>query len=318
MMPVRRFACAVRGERVGQARDKSRDRSSGFDALASVDAERTYYPATSGFIFATTGLIDHIHLPFYGLVALSADSGPLAIRVGSRPPQLTQYEAVACWAKNVRFDMADRKFITVGVNPLHRDFRAYTRLGSPRLLPLDASRYLHLRPLIRRAIHGGLSSVEASRLFDGVLDATREALPPVPPIDSRTEVLMRMLWENPRCSLADIADGIGVSYHRASHAFVQAVGVTTRTYQLWQKFYRASVPLLAGRPLTEVAQFAGFVDSAHFSRAFQHAYGRCPSQMFRTRRIEVFCKSSFSEAAIVHAESRRSCNERPLASLHRY
>jgi AraC-like DNA-binding protein len=268
------------------------------EALVSGEIERTYYPTTAGFIFATSGLIDHIHLPFYGMIVLSVESHALDVRVGSRP---VRHEALALWARNVRFNTSSERFISIGVNPLHRDFRAFTRLASPHVISLDPKRYLRLRPLMQRAIDGDLTPAEAAYLFDAVLEATRASLPPVPPFEARAETLMRLLWEQPRCSLAEMAESIGVSYHRASHAFVQAVGVPTRTYQLWQKLYRSAAPLLAGRSLTEVAQVAGFVDSAHYSRTFQHAYGRCPTEMFRTRRIEVFCKGGFSEAAVVHS-----------------
>jgi methylphosphotriester-DNA--protein-cysteine methyltransferase len=80
--------------------------------------------------------------------------------------------------------------------------------------------------------------------------------------------------------------------------FTETVGVPIRTYQLWQKLYKAGASLMKGASLTEVAHTAGFVDSAHYSKAFQTAYGRCPTEMFKTRRIIVFFPNAFSETSI--------------------
>ena len=74
------------------------------------------------------------------------------------------------------------------------------------------------------------------------------------------------------------------------------IGITIRTYQLWQKLYRSNAPLLKGASLTEVAYTADFVDSAHYSRAFQRAYGRAPSKMFRTHRVTIHAATPVSKA----------------------
>jgi AraC-like DNA-binding protein len=160
---------------------------------------------------------------------------------------------------------------------------------------------------------GTLTHESALQLFNDVLDAARPSLPLVTALDERAQLLMRTLWDKPRCSLADLASVLNLSYHRASHVFVETVGIPVRTYQLWQKLYRASAPLQAGKSLTEAAQIAGFSDSAHYSRAFQTAYGRSPTEMFRTRRIEVFCRDEFREAAVPAPALVRLTHAKPRA-----
>jgi methylphosphotriester-DNA--protein-cysteine methyltransferase len=96
-----------------------------------------------------------------------------------------------------------------------------------------------------------------------------------------------------------------LSYHRTSHFFAETVGVSIRTYQLWQKLYKAGAPLIAGASLTDAAHAAGFVDSAHYSRAFQTAFGRCPTKMFKTRHTTVFFSNAFRDVPMFDAAAKR-------------
>lgn len=257
--------------------------------------ERVYYPSKAGYVFATTDSTSHVQLPFYGIIVLSYDGRPIRASVGS---QRIEAPAFALWAKNARFDARDQNYIAIGVNPLSHVFRAFTKMQPPYAVPLDLARYETLRPLMKHASDGTIAHDEALQLFNGVVELTHRSLPAVPSLDTRARLLMKTLWEKPRCSLTDLAQVLSLSYHRTSHVFVDAVGIPVRTYQLWQKLYRASAPLLAGMSLTDAAHIAGFSDSAHYSRAFQTAYGRCPTEMFRTRYIEFFCPDEFMQAAV--------------------
>jgi AraC-like DNA-binding protein len=262
---------------------------------ASKCREQLYYPTKAGFVFSTTDCRSHVQLPFYGMIAISNSSKPLRAMVGThRVEEL----AFAAWAKDIHFDMPEQQYTTVAVNPLHRLFRAFTKIDAPHVAALRHAQYAQFRPLMEIARDGALTHAQSLELFNGVLDATRPALPLVTALDERAQLLMRTLWDKPRCTLDELAAVLNLSYHRASHVFVETVGIPVRTYQLWQKLYRASAPLQEGKSLTEAAQIAGFADSAHYSRAFQTAYGRSPTEMFRTRRIEVFRREEFREAAV--------------------
>jgi AraC-like DNA-binding protein len=273
--------------------------SSAIERFANREAthltERLYYPSKAGFVFATSDSRSHVQLPFYGLIAISNDGKPIRAMVGK---QRVEEVAFAVWAKDVHFDAPAQGYTTMGVNPLHRLFRAFTKTPAPHVLPLRVEQFSSLRPLMERALKGTLTHGQALDLFNSGLDIAGASLPLVAALDERAQLLMRTLWERPRCSLAELADVLNLSYHRASHVFVETVGVPVRTYQLWQKLYRASAPLQGGKSLTEAAHLAGFSDSAHYSRAFQTAYGRSPTAMFRTRHIEVFSADEFREAAV--------------------
>lgn len=264
-------------------------------SLALHPTERVYYPSKSGYVFATTDSTSHVQLPFYGIIVLSYDGRPVRASIGSHR---IEAPAFAVWAKDVHFDAREQSYVAIGVNPLSDLFRAFTKLAAPHAIPLDLSAYARFRPLMTKAADGTVTHEEALQLFEGVIEVTHRALPPVPALDERARLLMQALWEKPRCSLGELAELLSLSYHRTSHVFVEAVGIPVRTYQLWQKLYRASTPLLEGMSLTDAAHIAGFADSAHYSRAFQTAYGRCPTEMFRTRYIEFFRPEEFREAAV--------------------
>lgn len=254
--------------------------------------EYLYYPSNLGNVFATCGMTVHIHLPFNGMLVMSLCDEPIEVQIG---PHCFKHHAMALWPKDVLFKSPNTPFLTIGVNPLHPDFRAFTQLPAPSVLPLDRSAYSSFDPLMRSAAEGSLSLQETMQLFDGLTSTARRALPSRHHVEERGRALTTHLLNNPRASISELAAQLNLSYHRTSHVFADAVGISYRTYQLWQKLYLTQSPLRRRASLTEVAHAAGFVDSAHFSRAFNTAYGRCPTEMFRTRTIKVVVPDGFSE-----------------------
>jgi AraC-like DNA-binding protein len=256
--------------------------------------EHLYYPSTTGHIFsAPTVSSSMMQLPFYGIVSLSTDGNPITMTTGGRT---FECPSMAICARDLKFTAAGTRFVSIVVNPLHKNFRAFSRLSEPYVLPLDRTIFKPFEASLNHAVSGTLTHEEALELFDGVQTVVRPFLPAAPKLDERAQILVKELWANPRCSVNDLAQKLGLSYHRTSHFFAEAVGVPMRTYQLWQKLYKAGGPLLAGASLTDAAHAAGFVDSAHYSSAFQKAYGRAPSEMFRSRRVAVYSTNPVCKA----------------------
>lgn len=225
-----------------------------------------------------------MQLPFYGIISLSADGNPITLTTGGRT---FECKALAFCGRDLQFTAAGTHFVAFGVNPLHESFRAFTRLDAPYVLPLDREMFAPFDTLLRKAVDSTLTHEQSVELFDGVLSTVRPKLPFAPKPDPRAQALVKELWANPRCSVDELATRLGLSYHRTSHFFADAIGIPIRTYLLWQKLYKASGFLLEGASLTEAAHGAGFVDSAHYSSAFQKAYGRAPSELFRSRRVAI-------------------------------
>jgi AraC-like DNA-binding protein len=263
-------------------------------ALAPQITENLYYPSTTGHIFAAPKVASSMmQLPFYGIISLSADGDPITLTTGGRT---FECQAMAFCARDLKFAAAGTRYVSIVVNPLHRNFRAFSRLDAPYVLPLDRAMFKPFEGLMNNALDGSLTHDDALTLFDGAQTLVRPYLPAAPKLDERAQVLVKELWANPRCSVNDLANRLGLSYHRTSHFFTEAVGIPMRTYQLWQKLYKAGGPLLAGASLTEAALAAGFVDSAHYSSAFQKAYGRAPSEMFRSRNVTIYSTNPVCKA----------------------
>lgn len=247
--------------------------------------ENLYYPSTMGHISAARYVASSVmQLPFYGIISLSADGNPITLTTGGRKYECS---ALAFCGRDLEFTAAGTHFVAVIVNPLHENFRAFTRMKAPFVMPLDRTMFAPFDVLLRKAVDGTLTHELSVQLFDGVQAIVRPTLPAVPRMDSRVQAVVKDLWADPRCSVDELASRRGLSYHRTSHLFAEALGIPMRTYLLWQKLYRASGYLLAGASLTEAAHAADFVDSAHFSSAFQRAYGRAPSDLFKSRRVSI-------------------------------
>lgn len=257
-----------------------------FIVPAPILTEHLYYPSSTGHIFASSHPSRRsMQMPFYGLIALTRDGADFTVHTGDAT---TRASAAVICARTIRFSDCRSEMIVVAVNPLHKNFRAFSRMDRPGAIALDRSVFAPLEQSFASALDGSLTHEAATSMFEDVQTLVRPHLPAVPKLDERAQILVQTLWSNPRCSVTDLAQRLGLSYHRTSHYFTEAVGIPMRTYQLWQKLYKAGGPLLAGASLTEAAQAAGFVDSAHYSSAFQKAYGRAPSEMFRNPRVSIY------------------------------
>jgi AraC-like DNA-binding protein len=261
-------------------------------AMTLQPTEHLYYTATTGHLFAAeTVLFTKLRLPWYGMISISMDREPIQVIAEGRT---FEARALAIHARNVKFIASPTRYVSVVANPLHENFRAFTRLDPP-VLELDRSVFAQFDAKGEEAVRGTLSGDGAVELYDGIHAASRSLLP-VSVLDDRAEVLVKTLWETPECSVEHLAERLGLSYYRTSHFFTQTVGISLRSYQLWQKLYKSGAPLLRGASLTEAAHAAGFVDSAHYARAFQKAYGRAPSRIFRSRRVKVHYTNPVREA----------------------
>lgn len=260
--------------------------------------EHLYYPSAHGHFFAAARTAERtIQLPFHGIIALTRDGAPLKITSGGRT---IEGAAFAICARDVQLGECAGALLIL-INPLHENFRSFSRIPEPGVMPLDRAIFHGLESAVNRALDGALTHEEGIALFESVQCLVRSQLPSAPKLDERTQILIEELRANPRCSVTELAQRLGLSYHRTSHLFTESVGIAMRTYQLWQKLYCAGARLLSGSSLTQAAYAAGFVDSAHYSGAFQKAYGRPPSGVFRNAHVTVCASDPVSRARQANA-----------------
>lgn len=81
----------------------------------------------------------------------------------------------------------------------------------------------------------------------------------------------------------DIEDVCGLSYKYAGTLFKEATGQTIKEYQCMLRLRRAEQLLKeTDKPITEIAQMAGFADVFYFSKVFRRERGCSPSEYRRT------------------------------------
>lgn len=99
--------------------------------------------------------------------------------------------------------------------------------------------------------------------------------------DARVEEVAALISRQPDAlwRLDTLAARTGVSPSRLQHLFQAELGVTPRQLRTWQRLREASRRFAAGGNLTLAAHEAGFVDSAHLSKAFRHFFGIAPSRV---------------------------------------
>jgi AraC-like DNA-binding protein len=99
--------------------------------------------------------------------------------------------------------------------------------------------------------------------------------------DARVEEVAALISRQPDAlwRLATLAARTGVSPSRLQHLFRAELGVTPRQLRTWQRLREVSRRFAAGESLTLAAHEAGFVDSAHMSKAFRHFFGIAPSRV---------------------------------------
>lgn len=170
-------------------------------------------------------------------------------------------------------------------HPLYRWFHhAPDAPGAPGLCAPDLDRFVELRYLAQGFYQGRLRGDEVDQAVQRALQELVASFAEPPALDERVRQMMALLDDCPTLALPDLARCVGVSAHRASQLFSHSLGLPLRRYVLSAKIRRAAKFMGSGRRLTDVAQAAGFVDSAHFAKVWMLNYGAPPSAFFPAER----------------------------------
>lgn len=181
----------------------------------------------------------------------------------------------------------DCPLVLVDIEPAHPRYRHFTRPGTAELQALDTDHCQPLRAMAQAFAAGQLHGQAVDASVRAAVDALakRQASPGT--LDARIRQLMGLLDENPCAELTELAPQVGLSPHHASRLFAQVLGLPLRRYALAVKIRAAASFMGSGLPLTQIAQAAGFVDSAHFSKVWVQCYGAPPSHFFNPAKVHV-------------------------------
>jgi AraC-like DNA-binding protein len=256
-----------------------------FGARSAIAKDNIYFFGTRGLIFTSPWVVTLNTERQPAVILLSASGRPIELAVGGRA---SRHRAFAI-APLTRRDLCavDIGLISVNVQPHHPCFGAFCRISEPGARALPRSAFARFDAELVRAYEGRLLPRDAEALFENVIETAVVALEAAPGHDERAAFLHALLRQKPDCSLDEIARALNVSYTNASHLFARAVGLPLRTYQHWIKCMRASQLFPGGATLTEIAQVAGFADSAHLSRAWQRRYGLTPSYLRNRAHVRI-------------------------------
>ncbi|MET0335150.1 MAG: AraC family transcriptional regulator [Rhizobacter sp.] len=181
----------------------------------------------------------------------------------------------------------NQPFVSIGLNPTHAKFRAYTRMATPGYAAMPRSLFPTLVPKLQALRAGELDAAHARNAYEQCIDAVTQLLPPLRPIDPRIERVTAMLARDHRQPLDALADAACLSYYRMSHLFSHEMGLSLRQYVLSLKIHSAARCIGQGMSLTATAHEAGFTDSAHLSRVWSKAFGGPPSHFLNQRTYAI-------------------------------
>ncbi len=179
-------------------------------------------------------------------------------------------------------------FVLLGIEPNHRRYATFAKgLSGHDLTLLDPADHAVLRDAVEDFAAGRLAGNALDMRVRHGIDALASFWPDPGTLDLRVSRMMAELDCDPSRTLAELSRPLRLSPSSASRLFSNQLGLSPRLYALSCKIHAAAAHLGSGKPLTEVAQIAGFVDSAHFAKVWARCYGSPPSAHFGRRQVAV-------------------------------
>ncbi len=254
-------------------------------ALLGEPTQGQLYLFDYGFVYAGTWGHEESTTRFAATIVFSLDDLVFQLTAAGQTGSET---AVAFSPFVKRALSAPRSLIvSVGITPRHPFYRAFRDLGVEGMLRLNRADFAHLDKGFLQAAEGVLNGHDAQALCRAVCETFATKVPAPEPLDKRVEQVLELLDMRPNYPLEELSQVIGLSYDRLSHLFSEQMGLPLRSYALGQKIHRATQLTGRGMSFTEIAQAAGFADSAHFSRVWVKSFGASPSAFFGRSAMRV-------------------------------
>ncbi|MET0333000.1 MAG: AraC family transcriptional regulator [Rhizobacter sp.] len=176
----------------------------------------------------------------------------------------------------------------IEVSPIHRGYPAFAQMHTQAQEPVQAWPHEHfnaLLPALRDFAAGRTRPADADRLYAQMVTLATQRMPDTAPVDPRVRQVMKLLRENQRRTLDELAEAVCLSKDWLVHLFQREAGISLRKYEQTIKLHAAAAFMNRGVSMTEVAANAGFADSAHFSKMWKQHYGLPPNRMFSGHRF---------------------------------
>lgn len=252
---------------------------------ASPPRQSRVYVYADGFMVSCDGMVAPRTERYTGTMLFAIREEGIDIEVAGRP-QRVQMALLKPFVPKV-LNALTQPFVSIGLNPMHPKYRAYTRLEDPGYVTLPRSLFPSLNDRLHALWAGYLDGPQARRVYEHAIDEITQMLPPLRPMDARIERVTASLAHNHRQPLEALADKACLSYYRMSHLFSNEMGLSLRQYVLSLKIHAAARCIGQGMSLTATAHEAGFTDSAHLSRAWTKAFGGPPTRFLNPKAFSI-------------------------------
>ncbi|MBP6898441.1 MAG: helix-turn-helix transcriptional regulator [Burkholderiaceae bacterium] len=229
-----------------------------------------------GFLYASRRLHTVATVRPAGVLLLSACGRPFVLHVGPRRLEVQAAAVRPLVARDLH--ALGVALVSLNVHPTDAAFARFAALAGDGVLALPPQAFMPLRPSLVAFADGRLATrAQGQALAEALLDRCAGGLPEAPAADALRPALLAWLQQHPDGRLDQLAQALGISYHRMSHRFTQAMGLPFRHWMAFARAQRAARRFAAGATLTGIAHEAGFHDSAHLSHTWQRTYGLSPS-----------------------------------------
>lgn len=236
-----------------------------------------YCRVVAGFLYASASL-PPVRTQRPAAVLLLAVQPDQRFRVGTAQAGLRETGAAAVQPMVARCLQAQGvALLSLNLHPAHDDFPHWRGLGGDGVLALPRQAFAAHDADLDAMARGQSDQARGQALCDALLHCLWPLLPAAPPVSPLRATLLAWLQAQPEPSLQDLAVRLGVSYHRMSHLFGQAMGLSYRHWRASVRAQRAAQRFKEPVTLTGIAHEAGFTDSAHLSHTWQRSYGLSPS-----------------------------------------
>ena len=252
---------------------------------ASTARQSRVYVYADGFMMSSDGMVAPRTERYTGTMLFAIRDEGIDIEVAGRA-QRVQMALLKPFVPKA-LNAAAQPFVSIGLNPTHPKYRAYTRLEEPGYVTMPRSLFPALSDRLQALWAGHLDQPQARRVFEDAVDEVTQMLPPLRPMDPRIERVTASLAHNPRQPLEALADTACLSYYRLSHLFSNEMGLSLRQYVLSLKIHAAARCIGQGMTLTATAHEAGFTDSAHLSRVWTKAFGGPPTRFLNPKTFSI-------------------------------
>jgi|GEM_PF-2091255 len=256
-----------------------------FGLLAEKYKDKTYVLGFDGFIFTSPYVLTPSTARSSVAILLSVDSPSFLL--GHRAGMNKVSGALVGSRVERSLAAVDVKLISINVSPSHPAFHVLVKAATDKIVDLPRKVYSDYDTELEELYAGVLGAARIRALFENIISSVAAYISGLKPAGNDRQEILTLLKRQPAITLKELAQELGVSYAQASRLFCGAVGMPLRSFRhahrlhaCWNGFSQAS-------SLTRIAYDAGFADSAHFTRAWRHAYGMPPSYVFKQTGCDI-------------------------------